>query len=161
MKSWLPHPLYTGFLGLGWMMLREHYSIGDFIIGYVVGSVVVYFFRSFFLQPVRIHKPLTWLKMLMVFAREVIIANLQVAWLVIQPRLRIQPAAIRLPLDIHDDVAITALANMITLTPGTWTIDVAPDRSALYIHCLSAPDVEAVKRQIKEQFEAPLKVALE
>lgn len=161
MNRWLPHPIYTGFLAVGWMMLREHYSIGDFLVGYAVGSVVVYVFRNFFMQPVRIRRPLAWLRMLMVFARELIIANLQVAWIVVQPRLRIQPAAIRLPIELRDDIAITALANMITLTPGTWTIDVAPDRSALYVHCLSAADVEAVKRQIKEQFETPLGVTLE
>jgi multisubunit Na+/H+ antiporter MnhE subunit len=130
------------------------------VVGYAIGTGVVYVHRNFFLQPVHIRRPLEWFKMLLVFAREVIIANLQVAWLVIRPRLKIHPAAIQLPIDLRDDVSITALANMITLTPGTWTIDVAPDRSALYVHCLSAPDVEAVKKQIKEQFEAPLKLTI-
>lgn len=161
MKKWLPHPVYTLFLALGWMILREQYTIGDFVVGYVIGSAVVYSHRDFFLRPVRIRHPLRWFKMVLVFAREVILANISVAWIVIRPKLNIQPAAIRLPMDLRDDVSITALANMITLTPGTWTIDVAPDRSALYVHCLSAPDVEAVKKQIKEQFEAPLKLTIE
>ncbi len=161
MTSFLPHPIYTLFLALGWMILREGYGVGDFVAGYVMAALVVFVCRNFFLQPVRIRRPFEWSRMLLVFAREVIAANVQVAWIVIRPRLKIQPAAIQLPLDLRDDVSITALANMITLTPGTWTIDVAPDRSALYVHCLSAPDVDAVKKQIKEQFEAPLKQTIE
>jgi multisubunit Na+/H+ antiporter MnhE subunit len=143
------------------MILGERYGAGDLIAGYVVAALVVFICRNFFLQPVRVRRPLEWSRMLLVFVREVIVANIQVAWIVIRPRLRIQPAAIRLPIELRDDVSITALANMITLTPGTWTIDVAPDRSALYVHCLSAPDVEAVKKQIKDQFEAPLKHTIE
>jgi multisubunit Na+/H+ antiporter MnhE subunit len=161
MKNPFPHPIYTFFLALGWMILRQGYGVGDFLVGYVIAALVVYIHRNFFLQSVRIRKPFQWFKMLLVFAREVIIANIQVAWIVMRPRLKLQPAAIRLPIDLRDDVSITALANMITLTPGTWTIDVAPDRSALYVHCLSAPDVEAVKRQIKQQFEARLKATIE
>lgn len=161
MKAWFPHPLYAAFLALGWMILREHYSIGDFLVGYVIGAVVVYLHRSFFPQDIDIRQPLQFLKLLLVFAREVIVANLQVAWIVVRPNLAIRPAALVLPLELRDDVSITALANMITLTPGTWTIDVAPDRSALYIHCLTTDDVEAVKKQIKEQFEGPLKTTIE
>lgn len=161
MKRWLGHPVYTLFLAFGWMILREQYTVGDFAVGFVVAASVLYLLRDFFIQPVHIRAPLKWLRLLLVFAFEVIVANLQVAWIVIRPRLRITPAAIQLPLDLRNDVSITALANMITLTPGTWTIDVAPDRSALYVHCLSATDVEAVKRQIKKQFEAPLKETIE
>jgi multicomponent K+:H+ antiporter subunit E len=160
MKRLFPHPIYTVILSLGWMILREQYSVGDLAVGFVVAAGVVYVLRDLFL-PVRVRAPLQGLRLLLVFAREVLIANVQVAWIVIRPRLRIQPAAIQVPLDLRDDIGITALANMITLTPGTWTIDVAPDRSALYVHCLSAADVEAVKRQIKEQFETPLKETVE
>lgn len=161
MKTYFAHPIYTAFLALGWMILREHYTVGDFAVGYAIGLVVVYIHRNFFLETVHIHRPLVWMKMVLVFVREMIMANLQVAWIVIRPRLAIRPAMLILPLELREDIAITALANMITLTPGTWTIDVAPDRSALYVHCLTTEDGEAVKRQIKELFEAPLRVTVE
>ena len=68
----------------------------------------------------------------------------------------IRPALIVVPLALTDDLQITLLANMITLTPGTLTLDVAPDRSALYVHCLAASDPDAVRAQIAETFEQPL-----
>jgi multicomponent K+:H+ antiporter subunit E len=156
MKRWLPHPLYTAGLAAAWMILQEHLTVADFLVGYAVGAIIVYICRNFWAEHVHVRQPLGTLHLAWVFIREIILANLQVARIVLQPRLRLRPAFIVLPLVLRDDFKITALANMITLTPGTLTVDVAPDRSALYVHCLSADDVDAVRAQIKEQFEEPL-----
>ncbi|MGH7820593.1 MAG: Na+/H+ antiporter subunit E [Candidatus Binatia bacterium] len=160
MRDWLRHPVYTVVLALVWMVLQERASVGDFVIGYGIGAIIVFVHRDFWAERVRILRPLMLVRLALVFLAEVVKANLQVAWIVIQPRLRIRPAFIVLPLRLTDDLQITALANMITLTPGTLTVDVAPDRSALYVHCLSADDVESVREQIKRQFEKPLEEAI-
>jgi multisubunit Na+/H+ antiporter MnhE subunit len=157
---WLRHPIYTAVLALTWMVLHERFTPADFLIGYVVAAVIVYVHRDFWTERVRVRRLGTAVRLAAAFLREVVIANVQVAWIVVQPRLRIRPAFIVLPLALDDDLLITALGNMITLTPGTLTVDVAPDRSALYVHCLSAADVEAVRAQIKRQFEGPLKEAI-
>ena len=59
--------------------------------------------------------------------------------------------------DLTDDWAITALAGIITMTPGTLTADVAEDRSYLLIHALHVDDAEAIVASIKTRYEAPLK----
>lgn len=156
MKAWLRHPIYSAVLAVMWAVLQGRLELSDLLIGYAVALLVVRVSGDFWTERVRVRRPAAMLRLLAEFLKEVVLANLQVAWIIVQPRMPIRPAFIVLPLDLRDDLQITALANMITLTPGTLTVDVAPDRSALYVHCLAAPDPEAVRAQIKRQFEGPL-----
>jgi multicomponent Na+:H+ antiporter subunit E len=84
---------------------------------------------------------------------ELIIANLRVAYEVMTPGYRIRPGVIAIPLDARTDMEIAMLANLITLTPGTLSLDVSTDRRVLYIHALYVDDIEAVRRNIKEGME--------
>ena len=150
------HPIYTSVLALSWMILQGRLALADLVIGYGIGLVVVWVCYDFWTERITIRRAGTIARLLVVFVKEVILANIAVAWIIVQPKLPIRPALIVLPLKLRDDLQITALANMITLTPGTFTVDVAPDRSALYVHCLAVDDVDAVREQIKRQFEEPL-----
>lgn len=156
MTGWLRHPIYAGVLAVVWVVLHGRFELSGLLIGYAVALVVVWLARNFWTERVRIRRPAAMLRLVAEFVKEVVVANLQVAWIIVQPKLPIRPVFIVLPLDLRDDLQITMLANMITLTPGTLTVDVAPDRSALYVHCLAAADPEAVRAQIKRQFERPL-----
>lgn len=70
------------------------------------------------------------------------------------PGLQSQPMMVAMPLDAKSDLAITLTANLITLTPGTLTVDVAPDRSCLLIHAMYAEDgAEAVNESMKRGLE--------
>lgn len=158
--TWFRHPLAAGVLAMAWVMLQESATVATFLVGYGVATLVVWVCGDFWSERMRIRHPLVMLRLAATFLRELVVANLQVAWIILQPRLPIRPAFIVVPLALRDDLAITALANMITLTPGTLTVDVAPDRSALWVHCLSAADADAVREQIKRQFEAPLAVGI-
>jgi multicomponent Na+:H+ antiporter subunit E len=60
---------------------------------------------------------------------------------------------VAVPLDVRSDAAITLLANVLTLTPGTLSVDVSTDRRTLYVHALVAPDPDALIREVKERFE--------
>jgi multisubunit Na+/H+ antiporter MnhE subunit len=156
MTTLLRHPVYAGVLAVTWAVLEEHYELSTLLIGYAVGLAVGWLARDFWTERIRVRRPAAMLRLLAGFLKEVVVANLQVAWIIVQPRMPIRPVFIVLPLELSDDLQITALANMITLTPGTLTVDVAPDRSAPYVHCLAAPDPDAVRAQIKRQFERPL-----
>jgi multisubunit Na+/H+ antiporter MnhE subunit len=150
------HPIYAGVLAVMWAILHRRLDVADLVLGYGVGLAVVWLCRDFWAERVTIRHGVTMLRLLRDFVKEVVMANLQVAWIIVQPRMPIRPAFIVLPLALRDDLQITALAGMITLTPGTLTVDVAPDRSALYVHCLAAADPDAVRAQIKRRFEGPL-----
>jgi multicomponent Na+:H+ antiporter subunit E len=82
-----------------------------------------------------------------------LLANLRVAADVIAPRLRARPGIVAIPLDAKTDAEITVLANLITLTPGTLSIDVSDDRRTLYVHALFVDDAASLVRDIKQSLE--------
>ncbi len=94
-----------------------------------------------------------WLSLLLLFIRELIMSAVKVAWLVVQPRLNIRPAIIAYPLTVTTDLQITLLANMITLTPGTLSVDVSADRKTLYVHAIDMESKEDLIGSIAVGFE--------
>ena len=94
-----------------------------------------------------------WLSLLLFFIRELIVSALKVAWLAVQPRLNLRPAIIAHPLTVNTDAQITLLANLITLTPGTLSVDVSADRKFLYVHAIDIDSGEALIGDIAAGFE--------
>lgn len=94
-----------------------------------------------------------WLQLVGLFLRELVLSAVKVGWLALQPRLRLRPAIIAYPLTVTTDAQITLLANMITLTPGTLSVDVSDDRRWLYIHAIDVPSREALVGDIAAGFE--------
>ena len=75
-RSLLPHPVYCAFLAVGWMVLKEGYSVGDFLIGYVVAAVIVRALGDVWPGPVRVYRPLRLLRLGADFVRALLVANL-------------------------------------------------------------------------------------
>jgi multicomponent Na+:H+ antiporter subunit E len=91
------------------------------------------------------------------FAKELIVANYQVAKLVLSPRLPIRPGFLSIPLDARTDFEITSFANSITLTPGTISVHIADDHSAIVIHAIDlGEDPDALRQSVKEALETPI-----
>lgn len=91
----------------------------------------------------------------LLFIGELISSAVQVSLLVLSPNLkrRLRPGIIAYPLTVLSDAEITLLANLITLTPGTLSIDVSDDRKFLYIHALDVPDKQKLIGKIAGGFE--------
>lgn len=87
------------------------------------------------------------------FVWELVLSNLRVAYDIVSPRHRLTPGVVGVKLDARTDLEITLLANLITLTPGTMSLDVSPDRRVLYIHSMHVGDRDAFERSIKDGFE--------
>ncbi len=87
------------------------------------------------------------------YALELLLANLRVMYDVITPGQFSRPGFIVVPTKAKTDLELMALANLITMTPGTLTVDVAPNRNALYIHVMFLDDPAACRAQIIEEFE--------
>jgi multicomponent Na+:H+ antiporter subunit E len=90
------------------------------------------------------------------FLYELLLANLQVAYDVITPKFHMKPGIIRVPLDAKTPLEITLLANLISLTPGSLSLDVSADKKALYVHAMYVHDEETFVRGIKDGFERRL-----
>lgn len=100
-------------------------------------------------------------KLILVFFKEFTLSVWRVARLVTSPSMRFRPGLLRVPLTLTRDAEITLLANLITLTPGTLTVDVAEDRSHLLVHAVDAPDPKATRDDIVTGFQRLIKEAFE
>ena len=88
---------------------------------------------------------------------DIVVSNIEVMRRVLGPESAIRPGFLRVPIELSDDWAITTLAGIITLTPGTLTADVAADRSYLLVHAFHVDDAQKIIDSIKTRYEAPLK----
>ncbi|MBI2871353.1 MAG: Na+/H+ antiporter subunit E [Candidatus Omnitrophica bacterium] len=90
------------------------------------------------------------------FLWEIVLANLKVAVCVLSPIRNLKPGFVAIPLEAQTDTEITILANMITLTPGTLSVEISDDRKILFIHTLFAEEPEELVEGIKRSFERRL-----
>ena len=81
---------------------------------------------------------------------EVIVANLKIAYEILTPRHNMRPGVVAIPLDSPSDLAIITLTNIITMTPGTLSLDVSMDRKVLYIHAIHIRDMKSFRKEIRE-----------
>lgn len=95
--------------------------------------------------------------LLLVFIKELLMSSVAVARAALGREINSASAIIAVPIELKTDLGIAALANFVTLTPGTTALHVSPDRDALYIHVLNAPDPKQVISNIKTKFERRIK----
>lgn len=157
----LPHPiLSTGLLG-AWLLLNNSIHPRMILMGGVLALVIPLFTRAFWPDRPTICRPGSFLRFLPIFAWDVVIANLQVAWLIVNFRRKLRPGWIVIPLDISDPYALTTLANVISLTPGTVSSELGPGRATLLVHSLDVDDADAMVARIKNRYEKPIKEIFE
>lgn len=94
-----------------------------------------------------------WIKLIVMFHYELVVSSLAVLWDIVTPSHRARPAIIEMPLDVKSDAGILLVTNLISLTPGTLSIDVSEDRKTLTLHAMFADDPEAVCHQLKSGME--------
>lgn len=95
--------------------------------------------------PLRLIKAVAFL---IFYIKEVVISNLRVAYDVLTPSHHMQPGFLAIPLGDITDRQILILTNLITMTPGTLSMDISADRSTLYLHAMYIDDPESVRRDI-------------
>jgi multicomponent Na+:H+ antiporter subunit E len=122
------------------------------IIGLAVGLPVAFSLRRFYAGTVteRTFRVAPYaLLYAAAFLKELLVANLSVARLVLSPSLPIEPAVVKVPLRVRSEAGITTIANSITLTPGTLTMDYDAETNTLYVHSIALDDREAVLTPIR------------
>ena len=142
---------------LFWMLMSQSVDVANFLMALVLAIVMPLIAarleREFARMGQLRHIPGLVVHLLW----DILRANLTVARQVLGPRDRRQSQFIWVPLDLTNIHGISALASIITLTPGTVTSELSPDRRHLLIHCLSTEDPEALIAEIKHRYEAPLR----
>lgn len=154
----LPNPLFSLVLWAVWLALNHSVSPAHLLLGALLAWVLPIFAgRASGGAWPRVRKPVAALRLTMVVLHDVVTANIEVARRVLGPEAAIKPGFLRVPLDLVDEWAITCLACIITMTPGTLTADVAEDRSSLLVHAFHLEDRDALIASIKARYEAPLR----
>ncbi len=105
-------------------------------------------------------RPLYVVKFILLFIKELLRSSARVAVYVLRSNPPIRPGVIAIPLDCKTDLEITLLANAISLTPGTLSLDVSDDRDKLYIHAMHVNDADMLRVHIKTGLERSLLEAL-
>jgi multicomponent K+:H+ antiporter subunit E len=154
---WLPHPLMSLALLLVWLLLVNELSLAQVLFGAMLGVLIPLYTSAFWPERPHLRRPLLLARYLAVLSLDILVANLQVARLVLGPTRRLRPAFVELELELEDELAITVLASSVSLTPGTVSADLTRDRRVLLIHSLDVADTAALCRHIRARYEAPLK----
>jgi multicomponent Na+:H+ antiporter subunit E len=141
------------FLAILWAAATGNFSASSLFVGFVLGFGIV-FFAQRVIGPINYARRF-WLVISFVgfFIWELFKANLRVAYDVITPSQNMRPGVIAIPLTVSTDTQITLLANLISLTPGTLSLDVSDDKSVLYIHAMFVDDPDGLRHEIKAGFE--------
>ncbi len=141
------------FLTFVWVALTGDFSFENYVFGFFLSFHILWLITSgrskskyFIIVPKLI-------LLLVFFLYELVKANLEVAYEVITPKLNMTPGIIMVPLDVQSNMGITLLANMISLTPGTLSIDVSNDRKVLFVHAMYIKDRDQFIHSIKNGFE--------
>ena len=140
-------------LALTWMFLTTSNTAASFIIGYIIGAFILYLFRRFYKTRFYLHKVVAVLHLLLIFIRELLIANFDVLKAIIQPKLELKPGILAYETELKSDWQITLLSCLITLTPGTLVMDISADNKTLYIHALNLTEITEMQQNIKHTFE--------
>jgi len=143
-------------LAVLWMAINANFSAPGFVIGLFVGYCVLAFARPLFGSTRYLARFWYVLFFVLYFLWELFRSSLRVAADVLHPNypVRVSPGIVAVPLDVSSDLGIVLLANAITLTPGTLSLDVSDDKRVLYIHAMYVGrDAEAVRREIKNGLE--------
>lgn len=151
-------PVAGLLFGVIWVFVRGVEPAPDTVAagllsGTLVGLPVAYVFRRMYSEGVEVRQtgasvPYAVLYVL-VFLRDVVVANVDVAYRVLAPGMPIEPEVMYLPLRVRTDVGVTTIANSITLTPGTVTLDHDPDENALYVHIIDGRHPEEVVEPVR------------
>jgi len=152
--------LFSLILFFIWFLLNYPLNKESFISGVVLaGLLSVIFYRRFAALKVRfsVGKVFWAVVYLFVLFGEIIKANLDVAWRLLHPKMPIRPGIVEIKTTLKSDFARVVLANSITLTPGTFTLDILGDSLLIHWIDVKAEDREGASQIITGRFEKFLK----
>jgi len=143
-------------LAIAWILLTGELTAENFIEGLIIGYIILWVSKAALDGTKYFKKIPKAISFFFYFVKELIVANLKVAFDIVTPKDYMQPGIVAVPLDAKTDMEITLLANLITLTPGTLSLDVSGDKKVLYIHTLYLDNTEKFRAEIKNGMEKRL-----
>jgi multicomponent Na+:H+ antiporter subunit E len=146
--------LWNILLALAWLALTGVFTPGNLLVGFVLSYVILRFAQRALGPSPYFGKVFDVIRLVLFFLYELIASSLRVAHDVLTPTHYMRPGVIAILLEMESDEEITLVANLISLTPGTLSLDVSADKRTLYIHAMYIDDEDLdVFRQKIKRFE--------
>ena len=149
-------------LAVTWSALWGSFTMAQFLVGFGVGFVTLLITQPLFGAPSGYYLR-AWrvVRLILYFLYDLLLSSFRVAYDVLTPTDYSNPALLEMPLDVKSDIEILLVTNLISLTPGTLSIDITPDRKTLIVHAMFADNPEQViaglkngmERMVREVFE--------
>ncbi|OJA05094.1 Na+/H+ antiporter subunit E [Halomonas sp. QHL1] len=143
--------IWNLLLGLAWVLLSGDFTGLNLLVGLIFGYITLILIEpqldSLKGYPARVPRFIGFIGF---FLKELVQANLRVAFDIVTPPWHMKPGVIAMPLSARTEMEITMVANLISLTPGTLSLDVSDDRKVLYIHAMFLDNEEELRRNLKE-----------
>lgn len=157
MKSWLAHPILSLLVAAAWLLLQGSLAPANLLWAAVLGLLLPWLTHRSLGPAGRMHRAGAALRLAGVVLWDILVANLVVARIVLDPRRDPQPAWLRVRSTLHDPRGLALLATIVTNTPGTVSCVVDDAARELLVHALDAPDPDALVQDILRRYDAPLK----
>lgn len=159
--GWFSHPVLSLLLAAAWLLLQRSLAPAQLISAAVLALLVPRLVHGFLGPGMPLHAFGTALRLTGVVLWDIVVANLTVARIVLNPAARPQPAWVPVPLALRHPTAISLLATIITTTPGTVSCVVDDERHEILVHALDCADPAALAADIQRRYEAPLREIFE
>lgn len=150
-------PALSATIFLLWAMLTNAASVGALLLGGLLALALPLITRSFLPNAPEIARPAAIPPLAARVLLDIVIANWAVARRVLGPLHRLESGFVEVPLDLRDPFVATILASIVSLTPGTVSVDIDRERWVLRLHALDVPDPDALIGKIKQRYEAPMR----
>jgi multicomponent K+:H+ antiporter subunit E len=155
--GWLPHPALSLLLALVWLLLQRSLAPAHLLSAAVLALLLPRLLHGFIGDGVHPRSPRTMLHLAGVVLWDIVMSNIAVARIVLNPASKPQPAWVEVQLEAEHPTAIALLATIITMTPGTVSCVIDERRHSILVHALDCSDAAAMAAQIKQRYERPLR----
>lgn len=137
-------------LALAWMALTGEFDPLNFATGFILGYLMLRLLQQPEDPKNYFQRATLVIRFAFFYLKELLVANFRVAVTVLSPKMKLTPAVVAIPLEARSDLSISLLANLITLTPGSLTLDISADCSVLYVHTMYAENIDNFRVSIKD-----------
>ena len=156
MRRLLPAPLMSLVLLVIWLLLNNTLAVGQVLLGALLAIAIPWFSERFRPDRPRLRRPAAALRLAGVLLWDVVVANFQLAARILGPESRLRPSYLEVPLDLRDPTGAVVLAGIVTMTPGTLSVDLGADGRTLRVHAFDLADARSAIESIKARYEKPL-----
>jgi multicomponent K+:H+ antiporter subunit E len=162
----LPRPWTALWLWLAWLLLNQTIAPGQVLLGAALALVLSRWPAAAADDASPARRPVSQragiaVRLGWIVLHDIVVANLQVAKLILGPREAVRPGFVWVPLDVRRPRSISLFAGIITMTPGTISAELSDDHRHLLVHALRVEDPAALAAELKARYETPIRELFE